>query len=59
LEPDELLFLLGVLLKDNFSIALDGEADLDAEIAIGLASPLPITLYQVGTTDNYASFNHL
>lgn len=57
-----LIHSLSSLASLNFtydSFANNGESNLDLTYAIGLAYPLPVTLYEAGTPDNSASFNNL
>jgi tripeptidyl-peptidase-1 len=48
----------GVLLKVNESFSMNGEADLDLQIAMPLVYPIKPVLYQVGDPEQGASFNN-
>lgn len=48
----------GVLVTNQTGFNINGESDLDLEYAFALASPTPITLYQVGDLIQGASFNN-
>lgn len=48
----------GQIIKTDQSFDMNGEADLDLQIAMPLVYPIKITLYQVGETKQGASFNN-
>jgi tripeptidyl-peptidase-1 len=48
----------GVLLPTNRSFNVNGESNLDLEIAMALVAPMKVTLYQVGDSVQGASFNN-
>jgi tripeptidyl-peptidase-1 len=48
----------GVLLPANRSFNINGESNLDLEIAMAIVSPMQVTLYEVGDSVQGASFNN-